>query len=197
MPLPFQPWRAALLPASFAGVVFHIETGGKSGGRRIAEHEYPKQDTPFGEDMGCKAHRWPITGYCIGPDYLDTRDALIAICDSEGPYTLQHPSIGFEQVHCETYTVSESREKGGFCTFEFVFVEAGQDPGASTTADTQAQVSSAADASNTTAASTVDSGLAGQTGGGVGGINAGAGSGDTPSYPSSIGAGDLTNMAVG
>lgn len=98
MGLPFQPWRASLLPASFGGAEFKVEAGAKSGGRRIAEHEYPKQDTPFGEDMGRKAHRWQITGYCIGPYYTIDRDALVALCDSEGPYTLQHPSLGSEQV---------------------------------------------------------------------------------------------------
>ncbi len=183
MPLPYQPWRAALQPASFGGCGFHVETGGKSGGRRIAEHEYPKQDTPFGEDMGRKAHRWPITGYCIGPNYLAGRDALIAVCDSQGPFTLVHPSLGTEQVHCDSYSAVERREKGGFVEFEFVFVEAGQDPGAATTADTQGQVTSAAADSNATAAATVDGGLAGQTGGGVGGINAGAGSGDYVQTP--------------
>ncbi len=166
MAMPFQPWRAALQPASFGGAGFKVEAGGKRGGRRIAEHEYSKQDTPFGEDMGRKAHRWAITGYCIGPGYLAARDALIAVCDSEGPFTLVHPSLGTEQVHCDDYDVSESREKGGFCTFQLVFVEAGQDPGAATTADTQSQSNAAADASNGTAATTVDNGLAGQ--GGIG-----------------------------
>ena len=178
MVYPFQPWRAALLPASFGGCEFHIEVGGQAGGRRIAEHEYPKADTPFGEDMGRKARRWQITGYCIGPFYLYDRDALIDACESEGPFAFIHPSLGEFIVNCDTYSVSESRERGGFAQFEMVFVEAGQNPDDAATDDTQAQAASAATASNTTAASTLDGGLSGQTGGGVGGINAGAGSGD-------------------
>ena len=166
MAMPFQPWRAALQPASFAGCEFKVETGGQSGGRRIAEHEYPKADTPFGEDMGRKARRWPITGYCIGPFYIDDRDALIAACEAEGPSTLIHPSLGEQQVNCDTYSVTESRERGGFCVFEMLFVEAGQNPDASATTDTQAQASTAADSSNSTAAATGDAGLAGQ--GGIG-----------------------------
>ena len=164
MPYPYQPWRNALLPASLGDAGFHVEAGGKSGGRRISVHEYPKADTPNTEDMGRKARRWSITGYVIGPLYLDDRDVLIAVCEAEGPFTLVHPSLGEEQVHCETYSVSESRERGGFAQFEMALVEAGQDPGTSATADTQAQVGSAADSSNTTAASTVDGGLAGQGG---------------------------------
>ena len=208
MGMPFQPWRAALLPASFGGVGFKVETGGKSGGRRIAEHEYPKQDTPFGEDMGRKAHRWTITGYILGPNYLGPRDALIALCDSEGPYTLQHPSLGFEQVHCETYAVTESREKGGWCAFEFVFVEAGQDPGVSATADTQAQLTTAADNNSATAATTADQGVANSSSpsaSSVGGIGsdtvatakANAGGSYPTSAPSNVGSFDATSSTVG
>ena len=179
MVYPYQPWRAALLPASFAGAGFRVEAGGINTGRRVAVHEYPKGVFLFAEEMGRKARRWPVTGYCIGPDYLDYRDALIAACEAEGPATLVHPSLGELQVHCDTCNMTESREKGGYCTFEMVFLEAGQNPDVSATSDTSAQATSAASASNDAAASTTDDGLAGQTGGGVGGINAGAGSGDS------------------
>ena len=197
MAYPYQPWRAALLPASFAGAEFHVEVGGQSGGRRVAEHEYPKEDTPFGEDMGRKARRWQITGYCIGPDYLDGRDAVIEACEAEGPSVLVHPSLGEQIVHCDSYAMSESRERGGYAQFEMMFLEAGQNPDASATSDTSAQATSAASASNDAAASTIDDGLSGQTGGGVGGINAGSGSGDAPDggngvmggYPGGINAG--------
>ena len=164
MPLPFQPWRAALLPASFGDALFHVETGSQASGRRIALHEYPKQDTPFAEDMGRRARRWNITGYNVGPDYLDYRDALIAVCESEGPFTLVHPSLGEMQVVCDTYDVSESREKGGYCTFQMLFIEAGQDPGADASDDTQSQVSSAANDANSAASSQLNTGLAASNG---------------------------------
>ena len=180
MPMPFQPWRAALLPASYAGCGFKVEAGGFSGGRRLAVHEYAHLDTPFVEDLGRKARRWQVTGYCVGPDYLDSRDALVEACETEGPATLMHPSFGSQQVHCEVCNPVEVREKGGYVVFELVFVEAGQSPDASATSDTASQAAGAAGASNDASASTVDDGLAGKTGGGVGGINAGAGSGDPP-----------------
>jgi prophage DNA circulation protein len=176
--MPFQPWRAALLPASFGGCGFKVEAGGFAGGRRLAVHEYPHQDTPFVEDLGRKARRWQITGYCIGPDYLDDRDALVEVCEAQGPFTLVHPSFGPQQVHCEVCNPVEVREKGGYVVFELVFVEAGQSPDDSTTTDTQAEAQGAAAASNDATASTLDDSLAGRNGGGVSGINAGAGSGD-------------------
>ena len=201
MAYPYQPWRAALQPASFGGAGFHIEVGSKSGGRRIVGHEYPKAETPFAEDMGRKATGWQITAYLIGPDYLDDRDALTSVCDTEGPFTLVHPTFGAMQVHCGPYTASESRERGGYAQVDMTFFEAGQNPDASGTADTQSQASNAADTSNDAAASTADAGLASQ--GGIGSdtvASAGAASGSvTPmtvssnvgdyptSYPSSIG----------
>ena len=186
MPYPYQPWRDSLLPASFGGAEFHVEVGSQSGGRRIAGHEYPKSETPYAEDMGRKAGGWQITAYLIGPFYLGARDALLAVCDSEGPYTLVHPTFGAKQVHCGPYTASESRERGGYAQVDMTFFEAGQNPDASGTADTASQAASASSASNDASASTADAGLAGQTGGGVGGISAGAGSGDyvpTPGGP--------------
>ncbi len=166
MAMPFQPWRAALQPASLGGAGFHVEVGSQASGRRIALHEYPKLDTPYAEDMGRRARRWPTTGYCIGPYYLQDRDALTAVLEVEGPFTFVHPSLGENQVVCEGYSVTEVREKGGFCIFEMQFVEAGASPDNSVTDDTQAQVGSSADSASTTAAASLDSGLSGQ--GGIG-----------------------------
>jgi len=179
--MPFQPWRAALQPASLGGVGFHVEVGSQASGRRIALHEYPKLDTPYAEDMGRRARRWPTTGYCIGPYYLQDRDALTAVLEVEGPFTFVHPSLGENQVVCEGYSVTEVREKGGFCVFEMQFVETGASPDNSVTDDTQAQATSAANDSNGNTASTVDGGLASQ--GGIGSdavASAGANANITP-----------------
>ena len=50
---------------------------------------------------------------------------LIGACDAYGPGTLVHPTLGTMQVNCDTWAVSETRERGGMATFEMVFVEAG------------------------------------------------------------------------
>lgn len=159
MGLPFQPWRAALLPASFGGVEFHVEVGAQAGGRRNAGHEFAKRDTPYTEDMGRKARHWPITGYIIGPDYLGNRDDLIAACEAEGPSTLVHPSLGSMTVNCDVYSVSESRERGGVCTFEMLFVEAGSLTSNGVTADTQSLANTAASSLGKTSSGSLDSSL--------------------------------------
>ena len=163
MAYPYATWRASLQPASFGGAGFHVEVSSKSGGRRIAGHEYPKAETPFAEDMGRKAAGWQVTAYLIGDDYIAERDALLAVCDSEGPFTLVHPTFAAMQVHCGPYAASESRERGGYAQVDMTFFEAGQNPDASGAADTQAQATSAASASNDASAATVDSSLTNAT----------------------------------
>ena len=79
--------------------------------------------------MGRRARRYQVTGYIVcGPllaDYRPGRDALIAACEAYGPGTLVHPTYGTCQVNCDTYAVTETRERGGIAMFEMVFSEAG------------------------------------------------------------------------
>lgn len=155
MPFP-ATWQTELVPASFKGVAFKVEEGGRSAGRRIAEFQFPKGDTPYAEDMGRAARRWQITGYVIGDDYISQRDALLDACDSDGAGILIHPSLGSMNVMCGPVSTHESRLRGGICTFEMVFIEAGEAPSASVTDDTQGLISSQADDTGSTAADALD-----------------------------------------
>jgi prophage DNA circulation protein len=159
MPLPFQPWRAALQPASYMGAQFHVEVGGQGGGRRNALHEYPKRDIPWAEDMGRRAHHWHITGYIIGPDYLAARDDLMAACDAGVSGTLVHPTIGAVTANCDTYLMSESRERGGFCTFEMDFVETGSLNSTGVSTNTQAAANSSASSLGSASSNSLDTSL--------------------------------------
>ena len=58
-----NPWRDAMLPATFRGVEFHVELDTRASGRRTVVHEYPKRDLPYSEDMGRAAIRFSFTGY--------------------------------------------------------------------------------------------------------------------------------------
>jgi prophage DNA circulation protein len=156
MQLSAAAWRASLLPASFAGVPFHVEQGSQAGGRRIALHEFPKKNTPYAEDMGRKARRWQIQAYLVSPDYLGNRDLLIDVCEIEGPGTLVHPTLGAKQVVVDSYSAREFREKGGYVLFEFQFTEAGQPASNAVTDDTQGQVAAAASSAQQAASSSLD-----------------------------------------
>jgi prophage DNA circulation protein len=123
--MPRAPWREGLGPASFRGAFFHVEAGGKASGRRVALHEYPKRNLPYAEDMGRRAKRFRISGYLIGPNFTRPRDLLVSALEADGPGLLVLPKISALQVVCEGYTLTEVRERGGFCTVEMQFVEAG------------------------------------------------------------------------
>jgi prophage DNA circulation protein len=121
------PWKLRLQPATFKGIGFHVDADIRSGGRRIALHEFPKRDFPYAEDMGRRARRFVIAGYLIGPDYQAQRDALVTALEDDGPGVLVHPTYQDQgPVVADTYTVTERRERGGWAEFEAVFIEAGR-----------------------------------------------------------------------
>jgi prophage DNA circulation protein len=144
MELPNTLWRDELVPASFNGATFHCEQVGIESGRRIVEHEYPKRDLPYSEDMGHRAFTWEIRGYIIcypfdmagnqlyQRDYRNARDALMKELDAGGPFTLQVQTFPPFTMICERYRVSEQEKYGGFCTFDMTFREAGTVPFAAT-----------------------------------------------------------------
>ena len=122
-------WRQRLTPASFGGAIFHVEVGGVASGRRIAVHEFPKRNVPYAEDMGRRARRWTVQGYIIvsplHTDYIPTRDALRDQLEADGPAYLKLPTMEPELVMCDQFKMDETREKGGICVFDMVFVERG------------------------------------------------------------------------
>ena len=72
---PSAIWRKHLMPASFRSATFHCDSNAIESGRRIVEHEFPKKDYPYAEDMGRHFREFTIRGYMIvypsrvlGPD---------------------------------------------------------------------------------------------------------------------------------
>jgi prophage DNA circulation protein len=145
-------WRDRFQPASFRGAAFHVEQQSRTSGRRVVVHEYPKRDNPYSEDMGRQAVRYQITGYCIGPFYQQRKEALLDALEQEGAGSLVDPYMPRDfQAMCERYSVTEVRERGGYCVFEMLFVEAGDSVQAG--ADTKGDVLSKADLVATSVAS--------------------------------------------
>jgi len=155
-----NPWRQILLgeQASFRGVMFHVESGGRTSGRRSVVHEYPKRNDPYAEDMGRAARRWQFSGYLIyrpgnpNYEYTSQRKQLYEALENDDVAKLVHPVFapGGMQALCERFTMTESREKGGYTQFEMQFVEAGMvTNSAGTGPNTKAKVEqSATDAEN-------------------------------------------------
>ena len=151
------PWRLRLQPASYAGVVFHVEHQARSGGRRVVLHEYPKRDTPYAEDMGRSAFRYQMTGYLIGPSYHIRKKALMNALDNSEGGTLVDPYLAEpKKCICERYSVTESRERGGYCAFEMTFVELGSPGNTPMQINSQSQLQNQSTTTAQGAAKTID-----------------------------------------
>jgi len=133
------PWRDDLLPAHFDGLLFHVESGSREGGRRIVVHEFPKRDLPYSEDMGRSAITFTVRGYCItypfetsvtlySRDYRKARNLLQQRLDEGGPGTLQLPTMSPLKVVCQRYRMTEEEKFGGYVVFDMQFVELGAPP---------------------------------------------------------------------
>jgi hypothetical protein len=78
--------------------------------------------------MGRKAKRFLVQAYLIGPKYWDQKNRLIDALEKDGPGQLRLPlpyMMEDIKVMVMAYTVTESREKGGFCSVEMDFIEYG------------------------------------------------------------------------
>jgi prophage DNA circulation protein len=134
------PWRDKLLPASFRNAEFHVEAMAPDGGRRLVVHEFPKKDRPYAEDMGRRAYGFTVRGYVIAypsntgftlyqRDYTIARDALRDALDQGGGGRLQLPSVPSVIVACDRWRMTEEAQRGGYVSFDMVFVEQGEAPG--------------------------------------------------------------------
>jgi prophage DNA circulation protein len=133
-----NPWRDELIPASFRGAQFHCETHALDSGRRMVQHEFPKRDLPYAEDMGHKAIAWTVRGYCIAypvdvlgsalyqRDYRTARDDLIRKLSDGQSGILQVQTFPPFKMWCERFRVSEEEKLGGYCTIDMTFIEAGE-----------------------------------------------------------------------
>lgn len=123
-------WRNELLPASLAGVSFHIEQVTGTPGRRNAIQEFPGTEFVRGQDLGPRARRFEIQAYLIGRDYHLQLRSLEAVFDRPGPHMLSHPYRGRMLVHLDGEpSVVESTKKGGFAAVSFRVVQASADDG--------------------------------------------------------------------
>ncbi|MBR0879104.1 hypothetical protein ACVMGC_004768 [Bradyrhizobium barranii subsp. barranii] len=132
-------WRDELMPASYNGARFHCEVNTRESGRRIVEHEFPKKELPYAEDMGRQAREFSVRGYCVvypydseillfTRDYRAPRNLLIDALEKEGPGVLQLPTQPPQLVVCSRYRITEEERFGGYCVFDMMFLEYGIDP---------------------------------------------------------------------
>jgi prophage DNA circulation protein len=145
-------WRDRLLPASFRGVPFLMDSSTAKPGRRTQIHEFPGREDVIGDDLGRAPDRFSIKAFVVGPDYDQDRDALEAALAAPGVGTLVHPTRGRMSVLIEGEIQSDEspRDKGGFASLQFNVVKA-VPGGIAATPATGAQLTSAANIVSETA----------------------------------------------
>lgn len=116
-------WRKRLLPASFRGVPFEVDSDSSPVGRRTQVHEFVQRDDPVVEDLGRHARVYKLQAFVIGGDYMAKRDALLAALDEPGPGELAHPWLGRVLVTATECELTHSRQEGGMCRFSLTFVK--------------------------------------------------------------------------
>lgn len=118
-------WRDNLREGSFKGVGFKVQDSDREGSRRLVINKYPFRDIPFTEDLGRNEKKWSISGYIVGPNYMDDRDALIDAVENGGAGTLIHPYYGTIDAIAGEWRFKESQTEGGYVSFSIGFVEPG------------------------------------------------------------------------
>ena len=122
-----------LLPATFRGAPFAVESDDMSGGRRNVVHQYPGRDEPWTEDMGRAARRYRFRGFIVDGDVLFfggpiqlQRLLLLAALEKEGPGTLTHPTLGIRNVSVQSFSIGADLGAGRMSQVDIEFVESGK-----------------------------------------------------------------------
>jgi len=118
-------WKKRLLPGSFRGIPFFLDSHDLSGGRKAISHEPVDRDSTFSEDTGIKSKTYSIEGHVLGDNYFFIRDALITAMDNRDVGILIHPYLGLVEVRPGSYSFSEDTKEGRIATFNLRFIEAG------------------------------------------------------------------------
>lgn len=124
-----------LQQASFRGVPFGVLNAEGRFGRRVAEHEYPYRDRPWIEDMGRSTRRISFIGFLIenslvygGGSVIAQRERMIAACETKGPGTLVHPTLGRLTVSIPDggFAATERFDEGRYFEIGLTCIETGE-----------------------------------------------------------------------
>jgi prophage DNA circulation protein len=143
-------WRERLLPASFKGARFWVESAGQNWGRRVSVQRFAGAETNLPTDQGREPREFDVAAYLFGDDYDRLRDKLEATLVEGGPGPLVLPTRGSLRVRVTRgpQTFENPKNEGGYCTIRFSVVhEPEQDEGLQVEPDTAGNLRAASGAS--------------------------------------------------
>lgn len=138
-------WRDRLQRGSFRGVPFFVATHEAQVGRRVAVHEFPQRDEPYGEDLGRKTRTLTVEAYVVGDGYIDARNRLVRAIEQAGPGVLVHPYLGELRVNVLSCKLREGTDEGGIARLTIECMEAGSARFPSAEVSTTAAVNAASE----------------------------------------------------
>lgn len=142
-------WRDTLQAASFRGAAFFVSSHEAQLGRRVAVHEFPQRNEPYGEDLGRKTRNLTVEAYVIGDAYVEARNRLVRAIEQAGPGVLVHPYLGELRVNVLSCKLREGTDEGGVARLTIEFVEAGSARFPSAEVSTTAAVNAASEGAST------------------------------------------------
>ena len=127
-------WKSALKVASYGGVKFGVESNTLVSGRKSAIHDYPFRDSNWVEDLGKQSRKFEVPCFLVEDDIVlrtggvvAQRDALLKVCESPGPKTLVHPTLGtIEDVACLGIEISERLDMGRVFQIKLILIKSGK-----------------------------------------------------------------------
>ncbi|MEN1835487.1 DNA circularization N-terminal domain-containing protein [Pseudomonas lijiangensis] len=114
-------WRDRLMPASFRGIGFFVDTDSVPVGRKGQLHEFPQRDEPYFESLGKESQIYTMEAFLVGDDCFERRDRLLEALEAKGAGELVHPWLGRMQVQVGGCILKHNRTEGGVVRLSLKF----------------------------------------------------------------------------
>ncbi|MBX8557671.1 DNA circularization N-terminal domain-containing protein [Pseudomonas cichorii] len=114
-------WRDRLMPASFRGIGFFVDTDSVPVGRKGQLHEFPQRDEPYFESLGKESQIYTMEAFLVGDDCFERRDRLLEALEVNGAGELVHPWLGRMQVQVGGCILKHNRTEGGVVRLSLKF----------------------------------------------------------------------------
>ncbi|GFM51462.1 2-hydroxyacid dehydrogenase [Pseudomonas cichorii] len=114
-------WRDRLMPASFRGIGFFVDTDSVPVGRKGQLHEFPQRDEPYFESLGKESQIYTMEAFLVGDDCFERRDRLLEALEARGAGELVHPWLGRMQVQVGGCILKHNRAEGGVVRLSLKF----------------------------------------------------------------------------